>query len=126
VLVARRRDTGQWKVPGGPLSLDESIPAGLRRTVQEETGVVVEPERMTGVYQDVGLGTVALVFRSHIADGEPAPTETSAAVDWWPADRVRTELGQVVAVNVRDALAGGQIAVRLHNGARLLADEAGP
>ncbi|GAA2332925.1 NUDIX hydrolase [Dactylosporangium salmoneum] len=124
VLVARRRDTGRWKVPGGVLGLDEPIPAGLRRTVEEKTGVVVEPERLTGVYQDVGLGIVALVFRAHIADGEPAPTHASAAVDWWPADRVGTELGQVFAVNVRDALVAGQVAVRLHDGASLLSEEA--
>ncbi|WP_431928708.1 NUDIX hydrolase [Micromonospora wenchangensis] len=121
VLVARRRDTGLWKVPGGVLGLDEPIPTGLRRLVEEETGVVVEPERLTGVYQDVGLGMVALVFRAHIADGEPASTEDSSEVGWWPADRVDTELGQVIAVNVRDALAG-QAAVRLHNGDRLLSN----
>lgn len=125
VLVVRRRDTGLWKVPGGVLNLDEPIPTALRRTVEEETGVVVEPERLTGVYQDVGLGTVALVFRAHIADGEPKPTADCSTVDWWPVDRLGTELGQVLAVNVRDALVG-QAAVRLHDGARLLSDEATP
>jgi 8-oxo-dGTP pyrophosphatase MutT (NUDIX family) len=37
-LLIRRRDTLHWEPPGGVLELDESIEAGLRREVREETG----------------------------------------------------------------------------------------
>lgn len=51
VLIAQRRDNGHWEPPGGVLELGESIPEGLRREVREETGLDVEPERLTGVYR---------------------------------------------------------------------------
>ena len=35
VLVVQRRDNGEWQIPGGILELDESIPDGVRREVQE-------------------------------------------------------------------------------------------
>jgi hypothetical protein len=59
--------------PKGILELNESIPAGVRREVEEETGVVVEPERPTGVYKNVALGVVALVFRAAWSAVNPLP-----------------------------------------------------
>jgi 8-oxo-dGTP pyrophosphatase MutT (NUDIX family) len=123
VLVIQRRDSGTWEIPGGVLELDESIPAGLRREVREETGLIVEPERLTGVYKNLRLGVVALVFRAHILDGQPAPTEESAKVDWWTVDAVRTEMVEAFAVRVTDALRTDTVTVRLHDGARLLKDD---
>src|SRR5688572_12718372 len=88
VLVVQRRDNGKWEIPGGILELDESIHAGLRREVEEETGLLVEPERLTGVYKNMKLGVVALVFRARVAGGSAGSTEESAAVEWWTSDRV--------------------------------------
>ena len=34
----------------GILDADESVHDGLRREVAEETGLIVEPDRLTGVY----------------------------------------------------------------------------
>jgi hypothetical protein len=48
VLVVQRRDNGKWEIPGGILELAESIHDGVRREVEQETGVLVEPERLTG------------------------------------------------------------------------------
>ena len=42
-LLVRGRDTLHWEPPGGVLELDESIDAGLRREVSEETGLMIEP-----------------------------------------------------------------------------------
>jgi NUDIX domain len=52
VLVVQRRDNGKWEIPGGILELGESIRAGVRREVEEETGLLVEPERLTGRLQE--------------------------------------------------------------------------
>jgi ADP-ribose pyrophosphatase len=120
VLVIQRRDNGAWQIPGGVLEISESIPAGVRREVEEETGLVVEPGRLTGVYKNVRLGVVALVFRARVVGGQAQPTEESAAVEWWPADRVAAEMAEAFAVRVLDALDSGDAAVRLHDGVRLL------
>jgi len=74
VLVMRRRDNGRWEPPGGVLELAESIPDGLRREVREETGLIVEPDALTGVYKNLTRGVVALVFRCHATGGVLAAT----------------------------------------------------
>jgi 8-oxo-dGTP diphosphatase len=121
VLVIQRRDNGAWQLPGGVLELDESPEAGVRREVQEETGVDVQPERLTGVYKNMSLGVVALVFRARVIAGTPAETEESAAVAWWTADQVATDMSEVFAVRILDALRTDPTPiVRTHDGQRLL------
>jgi len=34
---------GEWSIPGGLLELGEELQAGVRREIEEETGLVVEP-----------------------------------------------------------------------------------
>lgn len=123
ILVVQRRDTGTWEIPGGILELNESMHAGMRREVEEETGLIVEPDRLTGVYKNLRLGVVALVFRAHILIGEPRPTEESAAVDWWTADDVTARMSETFAVRVLDALDSTDVAIRLHNGVQLINEE---
>jgi 8-oxo-dGTP pyrophosphatase MutT (NUDIX family) len=79
VLVIQRRDNNTWQIPGGVLERDESIPAGIRREVEEETGLVVEPDRLTGIYKNMRLGVVALVFRARVIGGQAQPTEESCS-----------------------------------------------
>jgi ADP-ribose pyrophosphatase YjhB (NUDIX family) len=122
VLVVQRRDNGKWQIPGGVLELDESIHRGMFREVLEETGVLVEPDRLTGVYKNIKLGVVSLVFRARMIGGEPRPTEESAAVDWWSPATVAQHMDATFAVRVLDAVDGGDTAVRLHDGVHLLAD----
>jgi 8-oxo-dGTP pyrophosphatase MutT (NUDIX family) len=119
--VIQRRDNGAWQLPGGILELDETIEDGVRREVEEETGVTVEPVRLTGIYKNMKLGVVALVFRAELLSGTPRPTEESAAVDWWAGERVVAEMNETFAVRILDALNDDPIpAVRQHDGVRLL------
>jgi ADP-ribose pyrophosphatase YjhB (NUDIX family) len=78
----------------GILERGESVYAGIRREVQEETGLAVEADRLTGVYKNLRLGVVALFFRVHVVNGEPRPTKESAAVDWWTADEVTERMSE--------------------------------
>jgi ADP-ribose pyrophosphatase YjhB (NUDIX family) len=120
VLVVQRRDNGNWEIPGGVLELEESIHDGLRREVEEETGLVIEPGNVTGIYKNLRLGVVALVFTARITHGEPHPTAESAAVAWWPLDEVASRMADVFATRVTDALSGRPTQVRLHDGVRIL------
>jgi 8-oxo-dGTP diphosphatase len=121
VLVIQRRDNGAWQLPGGVLELDESPDAGVRREVREETGVEVEPQRLTGVYKNMSLGVVALVFRARVVAGTPTETEESAAVAWWTADQVAADMSEAFAVRILDALRTDPTpAVRTHDGKRLV------
>ena len=57
-LVIQRRDNGHWEPPGGVLERDEAIIEGLLREVREETGLIVEPLALTGVYKNMRLGVL--------------------------------------------------------------------
>jgi ADP-ribose pyrophosphatase YjhB (NUDIX family) len=122
VLVIQRRDNGAWQLPGGVLELEETAEDGVRREVREETGAEVEPTRLTGVYKNMKLGVVALVYRARFLGGTLGPTDESTAVEWWSADRVRQEMTEAFAVRILDALrADPAPASRAHDGERLLA-----
>jgi ADP-ribose pyrophosphatase YjhB (NUDIX family) len=62
-LVIQRRDNAHGEPPGGVLERDEMITDGLLREIKEETGLIVEPITLTGVYKNMSKGIVALVFR---------------------------------------------------------------
>jgi 8-oxo-dGTP diphosphatase len=121
VLVIKRRDNGAWQLPGGILELHETIEDGLRREVEEETGVKVEPVRLTGVYKNMKLGVVALVFLARPISGTPGPTDESVAVEWWHPDRVAAEMSEAFAVRILDALNDDPAppSIRAHDGTRI-------
>ncbi|MFP4441418.1 MAG: NUDIX domain-containing protein [Chloroflexaceae bacterium] len=50
VLLCRRADVMLWDVPGGTIEPDETPSQGLVREVEEETGLVVAPQRLIGTY----------------------------------------------------------------------------
>ncbi len=124
ILITRRRDNRTWEPPGGILERRESILDGLRREVREETGLDVEPERLTGVYKNMPKGIVALVFRAHVTGGTLSTSDETCAVEWWTADDVKEHIAPAYAVRILDALAGTEPAVRAHDGVRLLEETA--
>lgn len=123
VLVVQRRDNGRWELPGGILELDESIPDGMRREVEEETGIQAEPLHLTGVYKNIKLGVVALVFRAQWVSGQPHTTDESQQVAWWTAAEIKANMSEVYAIRALDALNSQQPAIRLHDGVNLLHSE---
>jgi 8-oxo-dGTP diphosphatase len=120
VLVVRRRDTGQWEPPGGVLELEETIEAGLRREVLEETGLVIEPVALTGVYKNMDRHIVALVFRATVVEGVPHPTDETTDIRWMTPDEVREHLDEAFAVRLIEAVKGHPVAVHAHDGVSLL------
>jgi 8-oxo-dGTP diphosphatase len=120
-LLIQRRDNHHWEPPGGVLELDESITAGLRREVQEETGLSVEPETLTGVYKNMPRGIVALVFRCRVTGGQLATNREVSAFRWAAPDEVDTLASQAFAIRIHDALGDlSSAAVRQHDGVHLV------
>src|SRR3954452_23915436 len=114
-LVTQRRDNGRWEPPGGVLELGESIVDGVRREVYEETGLEIEPERLTGVYKNMPRGIVALVFRARIIGGTPVhQTDETTLVQWLDAQDVITRSDEAYAVRILDAVHEPAPAVRAH------------
>jgi 8-oxo-dGTP diphosphatase len=55
LLIRRARppQQGQWSVPGGGLEVGETIADGIRREVQEETGIEVRVLEQIGVFERI-------------------------------------------------------------------------
>jgi 8-oxo-dGTP diphosphatase len=116
--VIRRRDNGRWEMPGGILELDETPEDGVRREVREETGLIVDVRRLTGVYKNVDRGIVALVFRCDPAGGSTHPTDEATEVRWVTLDQVVDRMYPADAIRVLDAFTP-QPPVRSHDGVDL-------
>ena len=95
VLLIRSERRG-WEFPGGIVEQGESVLDGLRREIFEESGIIAEPEYLTGVYQNLamknGYGplegmelptTVNLVFRCQYAGGIETVSDESLDVGWF-------------------------------------------
>lgn len=56
VLLIRRGkppQKGEWTLPGGMVELGESLRAAVRREVQEETGLRVEPASLAAIFERI-------------------------------------------------------------------------
>jgi ADP-ribose pyrophosphatase YjhB (NUDIX family) len=120
ILAIRRRDNGHWEPPGGILELEEPIEDGLRREVLEETGLVVEPEALTGVYKNMARGIVALVFRCRQVGGQLRASDEASTSRWMTPAEIEEHLDEAYAVRLLDALANGAPKIRTHDGTALL------
>jgi len=119
VLVIQRRDNGHWEPPGGVLELGEQFEDGVHREVLEETGLDVHVGRLTGVYKNLRLGVVALVFRCTPLGTVHRASAEAVAVRWVDLDQITALMDPAYAVRVTDAF-GDTAVTRAHDGVQLL------
>lgn len=92
VLLRRGIDPGSglWSQPGGFLEVDETVNEGAIRETFEETGLVVAPSEIVGLYSRLEAAVVVLVFEAPIVGGtvtlSPEATEIATfrpeAIPW--------------------------------------------
>lgn len=122
ILAIRRRDNGHWEPPGGILELAERIEDGVIREVHEETGLTVAVERLTGIYKNMNRDIIALVFRCHVTNGTPRPTDEVTNTAWLAPDELRDHMNEAYAVRLTDALTTANVPIiRHHDGTNLIA-----
>lgn len=120
-LLTRRRDNGRWEPPGGVLEHGETIDDGLRREVFEETGLKIEPRKLTGIYQNMSRNIVALVFRCQAIGGQLATNAEVSEFQWATDEDTHDLMTEAYAVRVQDALdPSDSTAIRWHDGTNLL------
>jgi ADP-ribose pyrophosphatase YjhB (NUDIX family) len=90
ILFQRRTDFGAawWGLPGGLFEPGETPAACLSREVYEETGLTVEPRRLTGLYS-------SLRYRVTYPNGDQAQQVTVCYECDWTAGDLRAQPGEV-------------------------------
>ena len=72
ILLRRGIEPGQglWAQPGGFLEIDETVREGAIRETLEETGLIVEPGEIVGLYSRTQAAVVVIAFEARIVSGE--------------------------------------------------------
>ena len=114
-----------WELPGGLVEPGESPDDGARRELLEETGLNLELDRLTGVYDepDHDLGpALHFVFRFGWRD-ELRPAASSpevSEVGFFPPDDLPRPISDFTERRLRDARGGSAARVQRVDGRRWL------
>jgi 8-oxo-dGTP pyrophosphatase MutT (NUDIX family) len=121
VLLTRRRDNGQWCLPGGRVDAGESVTESIEREVFEETGLQVRVRRLTGVYSDPDqliiypdgnrVHMIVLTFLVERLAGEIGLSDETTDIRFVPLEEaLQMNLFHDHVTQLRDALAGQEAA----------------
>lgn len=82
VLIRRGIEPGigLWAQPGGFLEVDETVNQGAIRETWEETGLLVEPGEIVGLYTRLEAMVVTIVFEARIVGGTAVPTPEATEI----------------------------------------------
>lgn len=110
ILLIQRKDDQLWAMPGGSFEVGETPAEAACREAWEETGLVVEPLRLAGVYDSrlCGSRTVAhlyqFVFLCRPRDPDAQPSSSNETLDArWYAEQALPVLSPGHAVRIADA-----------------------
>ena len=117
VLLTRRSDNGRWCLPGGHVDYGETVEQCAVRETYEETGLVVEVERLTGVYSRPlevadGVATprhiVIVTFLCTVVGGQLTLSEETTAIDYFAPTALPENLWPFHRQRIADVLADQQ------------------
>ena len=71
---------GAWAQPGGFLEVDETVHQAAIRETWEETGLLVEPGEIIGLYTRLEAAVVTIAFEARVVGGTAAPTPEATEI----------------------------------------------
>ena len=115
VLLVKRAHPplqAQWSIPGGVLEVGELVGEAAVREAREETGLIIEPTELLGVYdrvlrdaeQRVQYHYVLIDFLCRKVGGELLAADDAAEVRWFTRDEL---LALNLAEDTQDVIGKG-------------------
>ena len=118
ILLVKRSDNGAWSLPGGMLEPGERLDQTAGNEVREETGLIIEPVRLLGVYSNEHyrfkyphgdeIKYASSLFRCRVVGGELAADQDEVSdARFFPVDAL-PEMPPRHAIRVRAAIRNGR------------------
>lgn len=82
---------GEWAVPGGRIEDNETAEQCAKREMKEETGLDVEPVRLTGIYSDPSRdprGIIAAAWLVRRVGGKVKAGDDAGEAGWFPLNKL--------------------------------------
>ena len=79
---------GAWAQPGGFLEVDETVGEAAVRETLEETGLLVQPGEIVGLYTRLEAAVVVLALEARVVGGTPTTTPEALEVKSFAADAI--------------------------------------
>jgi len=79
---------GAWAQPGGFLEVDETVSEAAIRETLEETGLIVEPGEIVGLYSRLEAAVVVLAFEAEVVGGAFRPNPEALEIQAFAADAI--------------------------------------
>jgi 8-oxo-dGTP diphosphatase len=116
VLLCHRRDMDAWNLPGGRVEEGEAPWDAAIRETQEEVGLEVEVNRLTGLYWKPETAEVVFAFECRVLSGAPGLSDEADEVGYFALDALPKNTGQKHVERIRDAIVGGPPVLRTQTG----------
>jgi ADP-ribose pyrophosphatase YjhB (NUDIX family) len=79
---------GDWAQPGGFLEVDETVSEAAVRETLEETGFVVQPGEIVGLYTRLEAAVVVIAFEARVTGGEPRLNPEALEIEAFEPDAI--------------------------------------
>lgn len=95
LLIKRARDPfkGMWAIPGGRIEDNETAEQCLVREMKEETGLDIEPIKMTGLYSEPSRDPRLIIAAAYLVKklgGEVMAGDDAGEAKWFDIDKTPT------------------------------------
>jgi ADP-ribose pyrophosphatase YjhB (NUDIX family) len=79
---------GAWAQPGGFLEVDETVHQAAIRETWEETGLLVGPGEIIGLYTRLEAAVVTIAFEARVVGGTAAPTREATEIQAYAPEAI--------------------------------------